>query len=346
LTDQKSPLETWTHLARNHEDRAGITGYVPLLLSAAGALGVMPFAVMRWLTKDWLIATIDTVIVLGFIFLGTYVYRTQRVRAANIAIALLCISGALATVYMRGIPQVYWIYPGIMATFYLLKPREAIVLTFIATAILLPQLIQNTDTFLTSTVVITILVNSVFAYAFAVINNRQQQRLLDLATKDPLTGAGNRRALEDKLAEVTASFRRSGLPASLILIDLDHFKKVNDVHGHAVGDEILKRITEILNLRIRVTDRLYRIGGEEFVVVADEQNVESAARLAEQLRTLVEVNELVPDSAVTISLGIAELRSDESHESWLQRADEALYQAKRAGRNTVRPAIKTNLIRA
>jgi diguanylate cyclase len=338
LTEQKSPLEAWTQLARNHEDRAGITGYVPLLLSAAGALGVTPFAVMRWLTRDWIVAIIDTAIVAGFVFLGTYVYRTHNVRVANIAIALLCIAGALATVYLRGIPQIYWVYPAVMATFYLLKPHEAIALTLTVTAILLPELIRNTDTFLTSTVVITILVTSVFAFAFSVINNRQQQRLLDLATKDPLTGAGNRRALEEKLAEVTASFRRSGHPTSLILIDLDHFKKVNDVHGHAVGDDILKRITEILNLRIRVTDRLYRIGGEEFVVVADEQNIESAARLAEQLRTLVEVNELVPDSAVTISLGIAELRADESHESWLQRADEALYQAKRGGRNTVRSA--------
>ncbi len=334
--DQRSPLEAWTHMSRSPEGQAGITGYVPLLLSAAGALGVTPFAVMRWLTGDWLVAIIDTVIVAGFIFLGTYVYRTQNVRVANIAIALLCTVGAIATVYMRGTPQLYWVYPAIMAGFYLLKPREAIVLTLMVVAALLPELVRSTSTFLASTVVITILVTSVFAFAFSVINNRQQQRLLDLATKDPLTGAGNRRALEEKLAEVTASFRRSGLPASLILIDLDHFKKVNDLHGHAVGDEILKRITEIFNLRIRVTDRLYRIGGEEFVVVADEQNAESAARLAEQLRTLVEVNELVPESAVTISLGIAELRGDESHERWLQRADEALYQAKRAGRNTVR----------
>ena len=337
---EKSPLETWTQLARNHEDRAGITGYVPLLLSAAGALGVSPFAIMRWITGDWLIAAIDTVIVAGFIFLGTYVYRTQNVRVANIAIALLCIVGALVTVYMRGTPQIYWVYPALMASFYLLKPREAIALTLLMAVGLLPVLIQTTNTFLTSTVVITMMVTSVFAFAFSVINSRQQQRLLDLATKDPLTGAGNRRALEEKLAEITASFRRSGLPSSLILIDLDHFKDVNDAHGHAVGDEILKRVTEILNLRIRVTDRLYRIGGEEFVVVADEQDVESAAKLAEQLRTLVEVNELVPDSAVTISLGIAELRGGESYDSWLRRADEALYQAKRAGRNTVRPAFQ------
>jgi diguanylate cyclase (GGDEF)-like protein len=120
----------------------------------------------------------------------------------------------------------------------------------------------------------------------------------------------------------------------MLLLDLDHFKKVNDLHGHAVGDQILKRVTEIINLRIRVTDSLYRIGGEEFVVVLESQDATRAAHLAEQLRTLIQANELVPDRPVTISLGVAELTEDETASSWIGRADEALYRAKRSGRNT------------
>jgi len=172
------------------------------------------------------------------------------------------------------------------------------------------------------------------ALAFSLITSRQREQLLVLATKDPLTGAGNRRGLDAKLAEIVNSFKRTGTLSSLVLLDLDHFKKVNDIYGHAVGDQILKSVTEIINLRIRVTDSLYRIGGEEFIVVLEGADLHKAVYLAEQLRTLVDANELVPDHAVTISLGVAELKEGESPNDWLHRADEALYRAKDAGRNS------------
>lgn len=338
MSQKKSALENWSKEAPQVPAPKPIAGYLPLVLSAAGALGVAPFAVMRWMTRDWVIASIDTVIVIGFIVLGTYVYRTRQVRAASIAIAALSLLGTIITVYFRGPQQVYWAFPALMAAFYLLKPREAIIVTMAMTVVLLPAVAGALEFFPASTVFITLLVTSAFAYAFSVINYRQQALLIELATKDPLTGAGNRRALESRLTEVVAAFGRSSSPASLIIIDLDNFKAVNDLHGHAVGDQILQRLTQIINLRIRMSDSLYRIGGEEFVVVNDGQQLASSCSLAEQLRTLVEVNELAPESKVTISLGVAELRRDETFAQWLCRADAALYQAKRAGRNTLKCA--------
>jgi len=311
---------------------------LPLILSAAGALGVAPFAVMRWMTGDWLIAIIDSVIVAGFAVLGTYIYHTRKVRMASIALAILCVAGALLTVYVRGPQQIYWTYPALMASFYLLKPREAMALTLSMTAVLIPKLMQAVNTFSASSIIITILVTMSFAFAFSVVNNRQQDKLVNLATKDPLTGAGNRRALLAKLTEVIASFDRNESPWSLVLLDIDHFKSVNDKHGHVVGDQILQRIAQIVELRIRLNDTLYRIGGEEFVVIVDGQGIEPACRLAEQLRTLIEANELLPEHTVTISLGVAELQTGEDYQSWVNRADEALYRAKRAGRNTYRLA--------
>ncbi len=318
--------------------RDTVASYLPLILSAAGALGVAPFVVVRWMDGDWLIAAIDTVIVVGFVSLGAYIYRTRRVRGASIALAILCIVGALVTVYLRGVQQVYWAFPAIMACYYLLKPMAAVILTLSFYALIVPKIFQDLETFPAGTVAVTIFVTTAFAYAFSVINNRQQEQLVSLATKDPLTGAGNRRAFEVKLAEVTNSFSRSGQPTSLIVLDLDHFKNVNDLHGHAVGDQILREVVGIVNTRTRLNDSLFRIGGEEFVVVADGQSLADACHLAEQLRTLVEVNELVPNSAVTISLGVAEFRSGESPHRWLSRADAALYRAKRDGRNVMREA--------
>ena len=338
MSEEKLARKLWDRVLRDPSLPNPVAGYLPLFLSAVGALGVAPFAIMRWMNGDILIAVIDTIIVFGLAILGTYVYRTRKVRAASLAIAMLGVGGTLITVYVRGPQQVFWAFPALMAVFYLLKPSEAIALTLAMTVGLLPKLMESLSLFRASTVAITILLTSAFAYAFSVINGRQRFLLAEMATKDPLTGAGNRRALESKLSELVAAFDRGGSPASLILIDVDHFKTVNDVHGHAVGDQILQSVTQIMNLRIRMSDSLYRIGGEEFVVVVDGQSLERAEHLGEQLRTLVEVNELVPGSNVTISLGVAELEPGETFSRWLCRADDALYRAKRAGRNTLRSA--------
>lgn len=338
MARQKSAIESWHEITQVPASRDTLTGYLPLILSAAGALGVAPFVVVRWMDGDWVVAAIDTVIVVGLVSLGVYIYYTRRVRGASIAIALLALAGALITIYVRGVEQVYWAFPAVMACFYLLKPLEAVIITLSFNALITPVIFQNLETFTAGTVAVTIFVTTAFAFAFTVINNRQQEKLLSLATKDPLTGAGNRRALQVKLTEVINSFERNGLPTSIIVLDLDHFKKVNDIHGHAVGDQILCEVVGIVNLRTRLNDGLFRIGGEEFVVVADGQCLNDACHLAEQLRTLVEVNELVPNSAVTISLGVAEIRGGESAQSWLSRADDALYRAKREGRNVMRKA--------
>jgi diguanylate cyclase (GGDEF)-like protein len=329
-------MDAWRYIITSESNRNTVESYLPLILSASGALGVLPFLVLRYMQGEWIAAIVDTIIVIGFIGVGIYVFLTRRVRLASIAIACFCMAGIITTVYAIGPHQVYWIYPAIMAVFYLLRPHEAIIFALLTVAALVPILLGDVDSHSTATILITIIVMSFFAFAFSLVTNRQREQLIQLATKDPLTGTGNRRRLDSKLNDVINSYKRTGTTASMLLLDIDHFKKVNDMHGHAVGDQILKRVTEIVNLRIRVTDSLYRIGGEEFVVVLDGQNIDRAARLAEQLRTLVQANELVPDQPVTISLGVAELNGNESAEDWLHRADKALYRAKRAGRNTTR----------
>ena len=338
MKDLHSGLDAWRYIISSDAERRSVASYLPLILSAAGVLGVSPFMVLRYMQGEWVAAVVDTIIVIGFLGLGIYVYRTRRVEVASIAISVFCIAGVISTVYIIGPQQIYWAYPAIMAVFYLVRPRIAIVLVMVTVAAVAPRLIGHADTHVTTTVLVTIVVMSSFAFAFSLITNRQREQLVRLATKDPLTGAGNRRALDEKLNEIVNAFKRSGSSASMLLLDLDHFKRVNDSHGHAVGDQILKRITEIINLRIRVTDSLYRVGGEEFIVVLEGQVLDRAAHLSEQLRTLVEANELVPDQAVTISLGVAELRRNESANDWLHRADEALYRAKRAGRNSTEVA--------
>lgn len=313
--------------------------YLPLFLSVAAVLGVSPFLVIRLINGEWVMATVDTVIIAAFSFLGLSVLRPRRVRFASVSIAILSVAGMLTTIYVQEERMIFWAYPALLAVFYLVKPWEAVLLAVLAMVALAPELAPDMDALRLTTVYITLVVTSVFAYAFAFLTRGQRDQLLVLARKDPLTGVGNRRALDEKLAEVCAAQTRANIPASLLLLDIDNFKEINDEFGHAAGDEILVRLTEIIELRIRITDSLYRIGGEEFVVVIEGQEKEQARRLAEQLRTLVEANELAPGGAVTISLGVAELSSGETPKQWLRRADVALYESKRAGRNQTSLAI-------
>lgn len=335
MSNVKTGPDAWRYILRAEAKTRSAESYLPLVLSTAGALGILPFAVIRFMNGEWLMAAIDAIVVVGLVVLGTYVYKTRRVTFANYAISALCVGGALSTIYVSGPQQVFWVYPALMAVFYLLRPGEAVIAALLMIAAIIPVMLPLDDSLRTTTVMITIVVMSAFAYAFASITNRQRDKLLQLATRDPLTGVGNRRALENKLFDAVNIFKRSKAPVSMLLIDLDHFKRVNDRHGHAAGDQILRSITEIINLRIRITDSLYRIGGEEFVVILDGQDLHKAAHLAEQLRTLIEANELVPDSSVTISVGVAELKSGETGRDWTHRADEALYRAKRSGRNAM-----------
>lgn len=339
MTDKKSGIETWNFVSNFDRDRRDSEIALPVFLAFACSIGVVPFAIIRLMHAEYAIAFVDFLVIVGMLMLGTWIYRTRQVRIACVVMAGLCVIGICASTYVSGPKQILWAYPTVLAIFYLLRPGEAVTTVLVMVGILMPILLSDSSSFQTASIVITLVLMAAFTYAFAAMNNRQRVLLTRLATKDPLTGVGNRRALDAKLAEVVAARGRSPSPASLIILDLDHFKAVNDTHGHAKGDEILQRVAEIVNLRIRVTDSLYRIGGEEFVVVAEHQDLEKATHLAEQLRLLVEANELVDDRAVTISLGVAQLADGEEGGDWLCRADEALYAAKRGGRNaTVRAA--------
>lgn len=158
------------------------------------------------------------------------------------------------------------------------------------------------------------------------------------ATQDPLTGARNRRsffALGRLLHHEAARYRT---PYSVLMIDIDHFKRINDGHGHQVGDDIIRTLAHTCAAMIRPSDVLARYGGEEFVVVLPQTDVSHATSLAERIR--VAVSQLVVDAgsqtvSFTISAGAAVFEDDGALESVIARADAALYAAKRAGRNRV-----------
>jgi diguanylate cyclase (GGDEF)-like protein/PAS domain S-box-containing protein len=157
-----------------------------------------------------------------------------------------------------------------------------------------------------------------------------------LAITDPLTGVWNRRQGELLMAADLKESRRYGPALSLLVIDIDHFKVVNDTFGHQVGDHVLIELTRRLGLRLRASDVLARWGGEEFVILMRHCALTEVMPLAEEMRALVADTPFPVVGAVTISVGAAELQPDDDLDSWLHRADQAMYDAKTAGRNAVR----------
>lgn len=166
-----------------------------------------------------------------------------------------------------------------------------------------------------------------------------ESRLYYRATCDALTGLRNRHALDSILALEFSRARRYGRPMSVVMLDVDHFKKVNDTHGHAVGDACLKRLAWIIQQYVREQDMVCRYGGEEIAVVCPETDADGVVILSERLRTAVENLPFKVEGRslnLTISLGAATLTSDVSGgEALMKRADKALYVAKEAGRNRV-----------
>lgn len=166
-----------------------------------------------------------------------------------------------------------------------------------------------------------------------------EQDLQILCRTDPLTTAANRRAFNEILSQEFSRFKRSQKEYALIMIDLDHFKSINDQHGHSVGDQVLIEVTERCKDNIRVHDILARLGGEEFCILLPYTETKQAQKVAERLREKIEIKPIIVDGLrvkVTISVGISLVSTgDEDGHQAMERADQKLFQAKESGRNQI-----------
>lgn len=161
---------------------------------------------------------------------------------------------------------------------------------------------------------------------------------LQTAMRDPLTGTGNRVALDNALHRELQLAHRYGQDVALLVIDIDHFKQVNDTYGHACGDDVLRGAARNIEAEIRQTDMTFRYGGEEFVVILSKTDERGAQIIAERLRACIEENPICTsagDIQITASIGISSLVLNENVKQLFERADRALYRAKQGGRNRV-----------
>ena len=306
-----------------------------LLLSGITAIAVTPFALFRVASEQWALVILDMSIVCVLVGLFLHVYVNRETRGSAIVMALTGIAASLASMHLHGTSQILWLYPALTTVFFLLELKQAILISVLALAATAIVFWGEGSSIALFTLAATLLTNTLFAYAFSLTAKRQTSELSQLAAVDPLTSTGNRRAQNAKLDSVSAFFHRTRCPCSILILDIDHFKQVNDVHGHVVGDSILVELADLISANTRASDTLYRYGGEEFIVVAENTQAVVASVLAEKLRERIASHTFVSNIEITISVGVAELHRGEGRKGWVDRADQALFSAKHAGRNRV-----------
>lgn len=184
--------------------------------------------------------------------------------------------------------------------------------------------------------IITLIIILGFTFTW-MINARLVAAIYNTSMKDSLTQIYNRHAMEEIVPRELARSHRHNTELSVIIADIDHFKEINDNFGHHVGDKVLKRMGAILKRKLRRQDLAFRYGGEEFLLLLPDTNVDNAVKAAHKLRQTIEKQRFTTgkEGKWTASFGVSQLNDKEEWESVIQRADEALYQAKHKGRNTV-----------
>jgi len=305
-----------------------------LLFGVLTVLGITPFAVARAMNGEWAVFALDVGLITLMTCNAIFAWVTGRValvgivNAVGISLACAVFAGPL------GAAGLFWAYTLILANF-LLAPRLLAVACGIVviSAELLSGNLQGT--LATTAFAVSATLVMLYSFIFAKLTDVQRTQLQRLATRDPLTGVANRRSMEIELADALRLHHARGQDAAVAVLDLDHFKQVNDLHGHEAGDRVIVEFAELVQDCIRKRDRLFRFGGEEFVLLLPGTDAAGARVALEKIRHATKSEAIGPGLRVTTSVGAAMLRHDDDWPSWLARADAALYRAKRGGRDRV-----------
>ncbi len=304
---------------------------------AAALLLVAPFSIINIVQGRYFLGGLSLAVIILFV-IHSWAFARRRRPLPWVGFlglgpaAIVCLAFAVAE---RGIIGVLWCYPSILACYLILPEKQAWVVSGVLVVVISVVVWQVMDPNLAWRVGVTLLTVSIFSGLSLHLIARQQERLQQYAVTDPLTGLFNRLLLEASLEQAINYHKRTRNPMTLLAIDLDNFKHINDDLGHAAGDRVLRQLAELLQSRVRRSDRLFRWGGEEFLALLYGTDTEAGLTVADELRQAIASAAFLPERRITASLGLATLSDGEDWTGWLKRCDEKLYEAKGSGRNRV-----------
>lgn len=298
-------------------------------------VAVAPLVLVQWKQDHYVLSALlllfclNALLVIAFLrFRGIYFLKGRL-------FPLLAVVCAAYSTSINGHAGLYWAYPAAAALFFLLPLNEATVSNILFVLIMALVSFMNFPEADFWRITFSLGLTCLFAGIFAWLVGKLQQELTRLATTDPLTGCLNRSQLADVLNSQIQMRERYDRISSLVLLDLDYFKSINDQWGHLAGDRVLKEMALRLRNRLRENDKLFRIGGEEFMIVLPETGEQDANTLTHQLLAAISGKPFMDNIGVSASASVAEVSRGETWSVWLNRADQALYEAKSRGRNQV-----------
>ncbi|MAD01631.1 MAG: GGDEF domain-containing protein [Pseudomonadales bacterium] len=324
------------------------------LVGLLAVVGVSPYAVFRLGEGSWLVGATDTFLVVSTLLAVVYAWRTGDTIRPGQFLALIYSAGAFLVSVKLGANGLFWMYVLILFNFFVVPPLQSLIATMSTlVAICVYGWLHPERGFEShyqmASFVVTCLLSGLFAFVFAYRARVQRRLLARQATIDPLTGIGNRRTMDAELDIAMADSKRHGIDFGLLVLDLDHFKQINDRFGHGTGDQVLVDFVDCVREVCRPSDRLFRLGGEEFVLLVPKADLISLEAIAEHVQQRVRNQLLRPDGApVTVSIGGSLLRGHVDRDGWLKHADECMYDAKRAGRDqtVIRPTAPNRAVAA
>jgi diguanylate cyclase (GGDEF)-like protein len=304
-------------------------------LATAAAVCLLPFSVNAFVQENHGLGVgiLCAVLVLGIDAFAIYLKKSPPIPLILLLVPI--VAGTAISLKTQGFFGALWAYPTVVLFTFSLSRRMANVGSTLLLLIVSALVYHYIDLAFTIRFFATLTLTIIFANIVLSIIVDLHRRLLDQAIVDPLTGVFNRRYMERSLSDAIERLRRNSTPTSLLLMDVDGFKSINDQFGHAKGDSVLKEIVSLIAKRSRKLDLLFRIGGEEFMLLLPDTKEAAAAVVAEQLRASIAESRPLDDRQLTVSIGVSELQPGESPDSWMKHADDALYAAKKAGRNRV-----------
>ena len=304
-------------------------------LGVAAVILLMPFVVNAFLQGRPWVAFTSLALVMVFLI---DVVAIRRGLKPPVPPAILIVPVALAigiTIMRQGIIGALWAFPAVMLFQFVASRWVANIINGLLVIMVTILAYQYLGPSITVRLFATLILTMIFTNIFLGIVLRLQERLRVLGITDALTGAYNRRHMDREVGEAVERRRRYGAGASLLLVDVDHFKSINDEAGHGAGDRVLRDIAELMRRSLRKLDLVFRIGGEEFLVLLPDIKQAGAAEVAEKLRREVASADFFPGRRISISIGVGELVAGEDRDQWMKRIDGALYAAKDRGRDQV-----------
>lgn len=300
---------------------------------------LFPFSFYRFWLGDYAIAMIDLYIGVGLVVIFLQTWYGKKIKYVNEIAVTAFLIGVSWIMHLRGPSLIFWVFPSMGFSYFVLKSKYALLWNIgflIGVTFLFIDILTKAE--ILSMYPSFILV-CLFGYAFSLCSETQNEKLMEKASTDSLTGIKNRFSLDEKVSEILASHKRHPKPVSMLVLDLDFFKNINDTYGHKEGDDVLKGFAQAVQTIIRSSDFVYRFGGEEFIVIAQNSSLENAGILAESIRAFVVQHPSLSKYNMTVSIGVAEIADNDDANSWFRRADRALYESKDLGRNRVTLAM-------